>query len=116
MALNDAALDVGGEAIAAAITHVSFHSGAPGAAGTTNLIAGGRFAINLDSTNGDLALASAVNATGLTASATVAYLGLWSAATAGTYYGDVPRQSGDATVNASGEYTIDSLTIPASSS
>jgi len=116
MALNAAALDVAGEALATAITHVSLHTGDPGAAGTSNTIAGGRFAVSLDSTDGDLSLASAVNATGLTPAATVAYLGLWSASTSGTYYGSVPRTTGDANVNASGEYTINSLNIPASSS
>ncbi len=116
MALNNAALDVAGEAIASAITHISLHTGDPGAAGSANVIAGGRFAANLDSADGDLSLAAPVAATGLTPAATVAFIGFWSAATAGTYYGSAPRSTGDAAVNASGEYTVESITIPASSS
>lgn len=116
MALNDAALDVAGEAIAAAITHVSLHSGDPGGAGASNVIAGGRAAIDLNSTDGDLSLATAVLKTGLTASATVAFLGFWSASTGGVYYGSAPRTTGDSNVNAAGEYNISSISIPASSS
>lgn len=114
MPLNDAALDVAGEAIAAAITHVSFHTAEPGGAGATGLIAGGRFAINIDSTNGDLVLGAVVNATGLTPGASVAYVGFWSANAAGIYYGSAQRTTGDAAVNASGEYTLNSLSIPSS--
>lgn len=115
MGLNAAALDIAGEAVAAAITHVSFHTGAPGAAGTTNVIAGGRFPIDVDSTNGNLSIAAPVNATGLTAAAAVGYVGFWTAITGGTYLGDAQRTTGDAAVNAAGEYTLNSLSIPASS-
>lgn len=117
MALNDAALDVAGEALAAAIVGISFHTGDPGADGTANVIAGGRAAIDLDSTDGDLTLASPVTKTALTPEEGVAFLGLWSTSTTGgTYYGSVPRTTGDAAVNASGEYTVKSLSIPVSSS
>lgn len=113
MALNDTALDVMGEALCSAITHIQLHSGAPGAAGTSNVISGGRMAVNLDSTDGDISLASAVNFTGMTPSATVANVSFWSASSGGTYYGFIPRTTGDATVNTSGEYTIATVSIPA---
>lgn len=116
MALNAAALDVGGEAIAAALTYVSLHTADPGGSGTSNVIAGGRFAINMDSTDGNLTLAAPVDASGLTAGATVAFLGFWNASTAGTYYGSVPRTTGDGAVNASGDYTIETISIPVSAS
>lgn len=116
MALNAAALDVAGEAIAAAITHVSLHTGDPGVAGTSNLIAGGRAAVNLDSTDGNISLAAPVDKTGLTAGAAVAFIGFWSANAAGIFYGSAPRTTGDSNVNTAGEYTIDSITIPASAS
>jgi len=116
MALNAAALDIAGEAIAAAITHIQFHTAAPGAAGTSNVIAGGRFAVDIDSTNGNLSLAAPVSATGLTAGATVGYVSFWTASAAGTILGDAQRTSGDATVNTAGEYILNALSIPASSS
>jgi hypothetical protein len=116
MALSDAALDVAGEAIAAAITHVQFHSADPGASGTANVIAGGRFAIDLNSTDGDLSLGATVAATGLTAGAAVWGWTFWSASAAGVYYGSVQRNSGDTNVNASGQYSITSISIPASAS
>lgn len=116
MALNDAWLQVCANAGANAITHVSLHTADPGIAGTTAVIAGGRFAIDLNATSGDISLASAVEAVGLTALAAVAFLGFWSASTGGTYYGSAPRSTGDAAVNAAGEYTITGVTIPGSSS
>lgn len=116
MALNDAALDVAGEAIAAAITHLQFHSGAPGAAGDQNVISGGRFPVTLVSTDGDLSLSAQVDGTGLTPETPVANISFWSASSSGTYYGFVPLTSGDAATNASGEYSITAITIPASAS
>lgn len=117
MALNAAALDIAGEAIAAAAIGASFHTADPGVAGTSNLIAGGRALIDLNSTDGNLTLAAPVNKSGLTAGAAVAFLGLWTTSTTGgTYLGSVPRTTGDSNVNASGEYTIDAISIPASAS
>lgn len=116
MALNAAALDVGGEAIATALAWAQFHSAAPGSAGTSNVIAGGRVAINMDSTDGNLSLAAPVTKTGLTAGATVSHVSFWSASAGGNHYGDAPRTTGDAAVNSSGEYTLDSISIPVSSS
>lgn len=117
MALNAAALDIAGEAIRAAAVGASLHTADPGAAGTSNTIAGGRAAITLVSTDGNLTLSAPVAKTGLTASATVAFIGLWTTSTTGgTYLGSVPRTTGDSNVNASGEYTIDTISIPASAS
>ena len=114
MPLNAAALDLAGEAIAAAAVGASLHTGDPGAAGTSNVIAGGRVAIDLDSTNGNLTLATPAAKTGLTPAASVAFIGLWTTSTTGgTYLGSVPRTTGDPAVNASGEYTIETLSIPA---
>ena len=114
MALNAAGLNVGGAAMATAYKFASLHTADPGAAGDQNVIAGGRFAIALTSASGNISLSAPVDATGLTPSAAVAFIGLWSAATGGTYYGSVPRTTGDAAVNASGEYTIQSVAIPGS--
>lgn len=115
MPLNDAALDIMGEAFVAVAVGASFHTADPGAAGTTAVIAGGRVAIDLDSTNGDIVLATPAAKTGLTPAATVAFIGLWTTSTTGgTYLGSVARTTGDSAVNAAGEYTIQSLSIPGS--
>lgn len=108
MALNDAALVVGANAIDAAITHFQLHSGARGAAGTTNQI-GTRVAVNgtVDG-DGDITWTSTAF-TGLTANQAVAEVSYWSAATAGTYYGGATL-TGDTTANAAGAYTVTSVT------
>lgn len=116
MALNAAALQLAGAAIANGIKFISFHTGDPGGSGTSNVIAGGRFGCTLASSGGNITLSAPVNATGLTPSANVTHIGLWSASTGGTYYGSSPRTQGDAAVNVSGAYTVLALNIPGSSS
>lgn len=114
MPLNDAALDVGGEAIAAAIVGISFHNGDPGPSGTANLLTGGRAAVDINSTDGDLSLAAPVTKSGLPAETPVTDIGFWSTSTTGgTYYGSADRISGDEETNAAGEYTVNALSIPA---
>lgn len=105
---NDAALVVEANAIDAAITHMQLHSGARGAAGTTNAV-GDRVAVNgtVDA-DGDITWSN-VAFTGLAASQPVAEVSYWSAATGGTYYGGSVL-TGDATANSAGEYTVTSVT------
>lgn len=107
MALNDAALVVGANAIDAAITHMQLYSAATNAAGTTNVI-GSRVAVNgtVDA-DGDITWSS-VAFTGLTANQAVHSVGYWSASSAGTFYGSTVL-SGDATANSAGEYTVTSV-------
>jgi hypothetical protein len=108
MALNDAALVLAANAVDAAITHMQLHSGARGAAGTTNAV-GSRVAVNgsVDA-DGDITWTN-VAFTGLTANQAVAEVSYWSASTGGTYYGGAAL-TGDATANAAGEYTVTSVT------
>lgn len=108
MALNDAALVLAANAVDGAITHMQLHSGAPGAAGTSNAV-GTRVAVNgtVDS-DGDITWSN-VAFTGLTASQAVSYISYWSASSSGTYYGSAAL-TGDATANAAGEYTVTSVT------
>ena len=110
MALNDAALVVGANAIDAAITYFQLYSGAPGAAGTTNAV-GSRVAVNgtVDG-DGDITWGP-VEFTGLSANQAVAYVGYWSASSGGTYYGATAMGGGsDTNANAAGEYTVTSVT------
>ena len=46
MALNDAALVLAANAVDGAITHMQLHSGARGAAGTSNVTSAARVAVN----------------------------------------------------------------------
>lgn len=114
MALTDAALILGSNAIDAAITHMQLHSGARGGSGTTNVI-GSRVAVNgtVDG-DGDITWTN-VAFTGLTANQPVAEVSYWSASTGGTYYGG-STITGDATANSAGEYTVTSVAENNSSS
>lgn len=104
MAFNDAAVNVGSNAIESAITHMQLHSGARGAAGTSNVV-GDRAAVtgSVDA-DGDITLSASWS--GLPASQAVAEVSYWSDATGGTYYGGVTNASGDAGANAAGEFSF----------
>jgi hypothetical protein len=106
--LNDAALVVGANAIDGVISHMQLHSGARGAAGTTNVV-GTRVAVNgtVDA-DGDITWTNTAF-TGLTANQAVAEVSYWSASSGGTYYGGAAL-SGDTTANSAGEYTVTSVT------
>lgn len=114
MALSDAALVVAANALDTAVTHMQLHSGAPGAAGTSNVV-GSRVAVNgtVDG-DGDITWSS-VAFTGLTASQAVSHVSYWSASTSGTFYGSAAL-SGDTAANAAGEYTVTSVTETSSAS
>lgn len=105
MALNDAALVLAANAVDGAITHMQLHSGAPGAAGTSNVVSGvSRVAVSgsVDS-NGDITW-TAGPFTGGTPGATASHISYWSASTSGTFYGSAAL-SGDTTLNSEGEFT-----------
>lgn len=108
MALSDAALVTGANAIDTAITHFQLHSGARGAAGTTNAV-GSRVAVNgtVDA-DGDITWTNTAF-TGLSANQAVAEVSYWTASTGGTYYGGATL-TGDTTANSAGEYTVTSVT------
>jgi len=109
MALNASALDLMLGALD--IDLVTLHSADPGVDGTANVV-GTVQAVTLAAAgdNGDGARKRAVNAqvdfTGLTPGATVAYFGWWKNDTSDVYRGSTARTSGDATVNAAGEYSV----------
>lgn len=95
---------------------VSLHSGDPGVDGTGNVVAAAQAATFAAAEAGTgsarkRALAAQEDFTGLTASASVVNIGLWTD-TAGTptYYGYVSRTGGDAAVNAAGEYSLTTAT------
>lgn len=112
MALANAAMIIAANALRTAITHAALHTGAPGAAGTSNTTTAARQPITWSAAtnDGDFGLASALNFTGGAANGAVTYVSLWSAITAGTFYGDYAI-TGDATFNSAGEYTLTALNL-----
>ena len=103
MALNDAALVLGANAIDAAITHMQAHSADPGADGVGFEI-GSRTAVN-GTVDADADITWSVPFTGLGANATFWGVSYWSASSAGTCYGTQARTTGDTAANAAGAYT-----------
>jgi hypothetical protein len=115
MALSDAALVIGANAIDAEITHAQLHSADPGASGTNAPLAT-RVAVN-GSVEGDGDISwTNIAFTGLGANQAVSWLSFWSSAgsggppaTGGTFYSRI-QLTGDATANSAGEYTVTSAT------
>lgn len=117
MPLNDAALDLMATALKNGATHMSLHSANPGTTGTSEITAAGRQPIAWDgpTTGGDISLSGTEAFTGGTGGGAVTHVGLWSAATGGTFYGGFAL-TGDLTFNAAGEYTVQDVTINGSAS
>lgn len=114
MPLNSTALNLMADALRATATHISLHSADPGTTGA-NATSAARVAASWPaaSGSGDLSITSK-NFTGGASNGAVRYVGLWSAATAGTFYGAfaIPDNgTNDLTFNAAGEYTLTSFTI-----
>lgn len=105
MAVNDAGLVIAATALSNAITHAQAHSGAPGAAGTTNVV-GSRVAVTGKSVDADGDITFTAAFTGLPANGPVPFITYWSASTAGTLYGQLANGSGDANANAAGALTF----------
>jgi hypothetical protein len=115
--LSDAAMVVGANAIKAAITHGQLHSAAAGPTGVLSVTSAARQAITWSSVtaNGDFSLASPLNFTGGANNGAVYSITVWSASTAGTFYGEFVL-TGDQAFNSSGQYSVTALTIDGSAS
>ncbi len=112
--LNDTLLNIGANAMAGAALYLSLHTATPDVSGS-NPASSARVAAGWGTAaTGDITTTNKAF-TGGAASGPCVAVGLWSAATAGTFYGYYPL-TGDQTFNAAGEYTITSLTINGSSS
>ena len=108
MALLDATLNLLGNDLAGYITHFSLHTADPGATGANESTAARVAATWSVDADGDLT-DTAIAFTGGAPSGPVTHVGYWSAATGGTFRGS-RAVTGDATFNASGEYTVTSVT------
>lgn len=114
MPLNDAALNGMAGWLADHATHLSLHADDPGGSGANETTAP-RVPANWPApVSGDL-LVSNKDFTNGVPNDPAQYVGLWSAATGGTFYGGF-LLSGDTTFNANGDYTVTSLTINGASS
>lgn len=116
MPLNAAGLDDGGEGIVAGIAAAMLYTAVPDAAGSNGIAGVARVAIDLDSTAGNITLAGPIQFAGGPPGAAVNYLGFFSALSGGVFKGFAQRSSGDAAMNATGEYTVQSVSIPATAS
>jgi hypothetical protein len=114
MALNTAALNAEASALASTYPYLSLHSADPGSTGT-NETSAARVAAGWGAASGGAITASNKSFTGGAASGACTYVGLWSAATGGTFGGGFAL-SGDATFNAAGAYTVTSLTVTGTAS
>ena len=113
MALNAAALDL--MLTGLDIDLITLHSGDPGVAGDQNVVATVT-AVTLAAAgdNGDgqrkRSVSAQVDFTGLTPGASVVNFGWWKNAAPDEFRGYTARTSGDATVNAAGEYSVTTAT------
>ena len=109
--LNDTILDIGNAAMQTVATHAGLFTAALNATGTTNVAASARQSITwVTAANGDMVFTADLAFTGGAASGACTHVGLWSASTAGTFYGYFAL-TGDQTFNAAGEYTVTGLTV-----
>jgi len=102
--LNDAALTTGSTAIAAEITHLQLHNGAPGTGNTANVIGSRAAAAKSVDADGDITLTASF--AGLTSNTPVTNITYWTAAVNGATRGGVATSStaGDVAANFAGEY------------
>lgn len=107
MTINDAAMTVAANALRGALLYGQLHSAAAGASGTDNLCTSGRLAITWTAATGpgDFGLAAPIGFDGGTPDGDVFSLTLWSASTAGTFYGEI-QLTGDSQFDSSGAYSV----------
>ncbi|QGZ16712.1 hypothetical protein PBI_DEWDROP_64 [Microbacterium phage Dewdrop] len=113
MPINDALLNAGATAMGTAAAYASIHTAQPNAAGNNESTAARQLIDWSTASAGDLALDAPLAFTGGAAGGPATHLGLWSAPTAGTFYGYFPL-TGDQAFNAAGEFTVTALALTGS--
>ena len=111
MPLNDAARDAMLDHYDTLVTHVSAHDGDPSTTGANEVVGGSyaRQSITFAASSGGNLNSSNTPVIPIPAGTTITYLGLWSASTAGTFYG-----SADITEEvfcSAGNYTVDDFDV-----
>lgn len=119
MAVQTAGLNEAADGLAGVAGFASLHTADPDPAGANEVTGGSpayaRQAITWDPASGAVAGLNGTLAFNGPASGAATHLGIWSAASGGTYYGSAAL-TGDQAFNASGEYNVTDITITASSS
>jgi len=116
MPKSNANLQAGATAMRALETHAQLHTGAPGAAGTSNVSSASRVAVTWSSVSGsgNYELAAPLAFTGGTPNGACTHISFWNQSSGGAFQGSYVLD-GDATFNAAGEYTVNPGTIAGSS-
>ncbi len=110
--LTDAAVHVKLNQLRTAITHLSGHNGDPGTTGANELAGGAyvRVAVAGGAAAASRSVTIAANVTfNIPAGQSITHVGMWSASSAGTYYGHADVT--DEAYGAAGTYTLSTLTI-----
>jgi len=103
MGLNDATLNIGADAIKAAITQVGLASGDPGSGGTNNATTAAKVAVAWSaSAGGDFSSTADLDFTGGAAGGPATHVTLW----AGSTYRGFKTLTGGQAFNAEGKYRI----------
>lgn len=106
MGLLDSTLNIGADAMTAAMGWAGIATADPGGAGTANASAAARKAVGWTAAaGGDSSNAADIAFTGGAAGGPALYVTLWSASSGGTYRG-FKLLTGDTAFNAAGEYVI----------
>ena|SRR5262245_24403040 len=118
MAFTNAELNAALDALGPRWAYASLHTASPSTTGA-NEVSGGspayaRIPIVWDPASGQVLGLNAPLVFNVPASTTVAYVGIWSALTGGTFRGSDQLSSSE-TFTAHGTYTLDSLNVTASS-
>lgn len=112
MPATDAALVTAGTALNTKHKFLQLHSGAPGSAGTNNIIGGARRPLTMTvDADGDLTMTGTITYTGLTPNGAVQYITIWDLVSSGELQGSYALV-GDNTANSAGEYMITGGAIP----
>lgn len=112
MPLLDSTLNVGADAMAAVITHLSMHTALPDGSGSNESTAP-REAVTWDpAAAGDAEMSAPVLFSGGTPSGPAPYIGFWQGSGPGGTFRGYTAAVGDQTFNAAGELTVETLTLP----
>lgn len=114
MAYTPAAMNAATNAITAAYPFIGLHSADPGTTGANETTAT-RKSAGWPAASAGRSTVTALAFTGGTGNGACTYVGFWSAATGGTFGGGFAL-SGNQTFDASGNYTVDSLTATGTAS
>ena len=111
MALTSGALDAMLDHLDTLVTHVSAHTALPDGAGSAEVTGGSyaRQSVTFAAASGGNLNSSNQPVIPIPAGTTITHLGLWSALSAGTFYGSIDIT--DETFSSAGNYTVTDLDV-----